>query len=188
MTWLLLYLSRGVFLYSCFGSDGYTSNGLLLEALFSRHRIAPLLRLWWNLFLQLIPYSYLHKLMPWYFLRVKVLFVIQHCWTKEDWILTVSFCPQGQLLIYTLLVYLHIGPCWKWGQCWWDDSDSLSKKILRDRGTLFLCREPTSPAAYINGARLDKDWTYLNFLDFVLRLYKSETNLWKVKEKIQNNI
>ena len=61
---LLLYLSRGVFLYSCFGSDGYTSNGLLLEALFSRHRIAPLLRLWWNLFLQLIPYSYLHKLMP----------------------------------------------------------------------------------------------------------------------------
>ena len=38
--WLLLYLSRGVFLYSCFGNDGYTSNGLLLEALISRHGIA----------------------------------------------------------------------------------------------------------------------------------------------------
>ena len=30
------------------------------------------------------------------------------------------------------------------GQFGWDDSDSLSKKILRDRYTLCLCQEPTS--------------------------------------------
>lgn len=35
-----------------------------------------------------------------------------------------------------------------------DDSDSLSKKILLDRFTICLCQEPTSPAAYLHGARL----------------------------------
>ena len=45
MAWLLLYVSRRVFLYSCFEKDGYTSNELPLEALFSRHGIALLLRL-----------------------------------------------------------------------------------------------------------------------------------------------
>ena len=60
----LIPVSRGAFLCSCFGNGGYISNGLLLEALFFRHGIALLLRLWWNLLLQLIPYNYLHKLVP----------------------------------------------------------------------------------------------------------------------------
>ena len=34
---------------------------------------------------------------------------MQHCWTKEDWILTECFCPQEQLLIH-----YWCNPCWKW--------------------------------------------------------------------------